>query len=208
MPRAALGLAFEDVTFRYPDQQVAVLEPLSFTLAPAQVLGLLGRTGSGKSTIARLITRQYEPQQWQIASAGLPLAMIERKQLRADVGLVTQDVQIFNASVRQNLSLFDQSIPETALMAALAEVELFDWLHNLPAGLDTILAAGGGGMSAGHAQLLALARVLLRDPGLVILDEASVRLESGHRTAPRSGDRSPAAQPSPPTQCDHHRRSA
>lgn len=181
LPRAALGLTFADVTFRYPDQQdaqhAAVLEQLSFTLAPGQVLGLLGRTGSGKSTIARLITRQYEPQQGQIAIAGLPLAMIEREQLRAHVGLVTQDVQIFNASVRQNLSLFDQSISDTALMVALAEVELLDWLHNLPEGLDTILAAGGGGMSAGQAQLLALARVLLRDPGLVILDEASARLD-------------------------------
>jgi len=91
--------------------------------------------------------------------------------------MVTQDVQIFHASVRQNISLFDDSIPDERVLAAVEEVGLSEWLAKLPDGLDTRLEGGGSGMSAGEAQLLAFARVLLEDPGLVILDEASSRLD-------------------------------
>ncbi len=97
--------------------------------------------------------------------------------LHERVGLVTQDVQLFNASVRDNLSLFEPDIADARLLEALRAVELEDWYESLPEGLDTVLPAGGGGMSAGQAQLLAFARMMLNDPGLVILDEASSRLD-------------------------------
>jgi len=99
-------------------------------------------------------------------------------------------VQLFAASVRDNLTLFDASIPDERIMAVLAELGLLDWFFGLPHGLDTELQSGGGGLSAGEAQLLAFARVFLRDPGLVILDEASSRLDPAtERLIERAVDR-------------------
>src|SRR5439155_13397128 len=93
------------------------------------------------------------------------------------VGMVTQDIQVFHASVRDNLTLFDRSIADGKVEAVLADLGLDEWLRSLPNGLDTRLAPGTSGLSAGQAQLLAFARVFLHDPGLVILDEASSRLD-------------------------------
>jgi len=104
--------------------------------------------------------------------------------------MVTQDVQLFGASVRDNLTLFNPRIPDGRVEAALEELGLGDWYRALPDGLDTGLPAGGGGLSAGQAQLLAFARVFLRDPGLVILDEASSRLDPAtERLLERAMDR-------------------
>ena len=91
--------------------------------------------------------------------------------------MVTQDVQLFRATVRENLTFFDDSVPDSDLMAVITRLELQPWLDSLPSGLDTMLEAGGGGLSAGQAQLLAFTRVFLRDPGVVVLDEASSRLD-------------------------------
>jgi ABC-type multidrug transport system fused ATPase/permease subunit len=154
-----------------------VLSDVSFTLAPGRVLGLLGRTGSGKTTLTRLLFRLYDPTDGAIRLGGADLRALRLADLRARVGIVTQDVQLFQASVRDNLTLFDHTIPDAAIQATLADLGMGPWLGGLPAGLDTELGPGGGGLSAGEAQLLAFARVFLRDPGLVILDEASSRLD-------------------------------
>ena len=90
---------------------------------------------------------------------------------------MTQDVQLFQATIRDNLTFFDPTLADTAVLAALHELGLSDWLAKQPDGLDTMLGAGSGGLSAGQAQLLALTRVFLADPGLIILDEASSRLD-------------------------------
>jgi ATP-binding cassette subfamily B protein len=97
--------------------------------------------------------------------------------LRARVGMVTQDVQLFSATLRDNISFFDPAVSDEQIMGALDSLGLLDWLETMPHGLDTRLAAGGAGMSAGEAQLLAFTRLLLKDPGLVILDEAASRLD-------------------------------
>jgi ATP-binding cassette subfamily B protein len=146
-------------------------------LQPGQVIGLLGRTGSGKTTLSRLIFRLYDPTAGAIRLAGVDLRDLALADLRARVGMVTQDVQLFAASVRENLTLFDTAISDERIEAALRELGLWDWVQALPNGLETQLGAGGQGLSAGEAQLLAFVRVLLRDPGLVILDEASSRLD-------------------------------
>jgi ABC-type multidrug transport system fused ATPase/permease subunit len=99
------------------------------------------------------------------------------KGLRQRVALVTQDVQLFQASVRDNLTFFNRDIPDERILAVIDDLELREWLQSLPAGLDTRLETGGRSLSAGEGQLLAMARVFLRDPGLVILDEASSRLD-------------------------------
>ncbi len=91
--------------------------------------------------------------------------------------MVTQNIQLFHATVRENLTFFDTSIPDEKILEAIQDLGLGDWFHSLPNGLDTELESGGGGLSAGEAQLLAFTRIFLRDPGLVILDEATSRLD-------------------------------
>jgi ATP-binding cassette subfamily B protein len=215
----ALALAFDQVTFTYPDARPAerparaddlqtpeeeppdlerfdllddtvealaseaVLCSLSFQLEAGTVLGLLGRTGSGKTSLTRLIFRFYDPEQGAVrvrlpgAAKWIDLRSLPLDEIRRRVGMIPQNVQLFNASVRDNLTFFDHSIPDAAIEYALHELGMGDWLRALPQGLDTELGSGGGGLSAGQAQLLAFGRIFLKDPGLVILDEASSRLD-------------------------------
>lgn len=173
LPSGALSVELEHVSFGYvPDEPV--LRDLSFRLEAGEVLGVLGRTGIGKTTLAKLLLRLYDPGEGQIRLNGRDVRELRTAALRQRVGLVTQDIQLFHASVRDNLSLFDPSLSSGDMLRVLEELELGDWLRRLPHGLDSLLA---GGMSAGEAQMLAFARVFLRDPGLVILDEASSRLD-------------------------------
>jgi ABC-type multidrug transport system fused ATPase/permease subunit len=155
----------------------SVLDDISFALAPGQTLGLLGRTGSGKTTLTRLLFRLYDPIGGAIRLDGVDIRDVALADLRGRIGMVTQDVQLFQASIRDNLALFDQAIDDRQIERALEELGLLEWVRWLPDGLNTKLGAGGLGLSAGEAQLLAFARVFLRDPGLVILDEASSRLD-------------------------------
>jgi ABC-type multidrug transport system fused ATPase/permease subunit len=175
-PAGPLAVSFEHVSFGY-DEEKTVIHDLSFQLQPGQVLGLLGRTGSGKTTVTRLLFRLYDPTNGTILLGGQPIQDAQLADLRRQIGIVTQDVQLFHATIRDNLTLFDHSITDEQIMTALADLRLIDWLKNMPAGLDTMLAANGSGLSAGEAQLLAFTRVFLRDPGLIILDEASSRLD-------------------------------
>jgi ABC-type multidrug transport system fused ATPase/permease subunit len=141
------------------------------------VLGLLGRTGSGKTSIARLLVRLYDPAVGSVRLAGADLREVPLAELRGRVGMVTQEVQLFGATVRDNLTLFDRSIPDERAVAALEQLGLAEWVRGLPRGLDTTIGPGGVGLSAGEAQLVAFTRLFLRDPGLVVLDEASSRLD-------------------------------
>jgi ATP-binding cassette subfamily B protein len=180
LPADPLALAFDGVGFSYDDgegQGAPTLHDISLALRPGEALGLLGRTGSGKSTLTRLIFRLYDPQAGAIRVGGADLRDLPLAELRRRVAMVTQEVQIFQASVRENLALFDPAVDDGRLEAALRELGLWEWVQRLPRGLDTPLGGGGHGLSAGEAQLLAFARVLLRNPGLVILDEASSRLD-------------------------------
>ncbi len=172
----ALAVEFADVSFGYGEEEM-VVEDLSFRLEPGEVLGLLGRTGSGKTTITRLLFRLYDPDRGTVKLGDVDVRQAQRTDLRAMIGMVTQDVQLFHATVRDNLTFFDPTIADTRILHALDELGLLPWYETLPEGLDTLLAANGGGLSAGEAQLLAFARVFLRDPAVVVLDEASSRLD-------------------------------
>lgn len=172
----ALATRFADVTFGYHDD-TPVLRDISFALQPGETLGLLGRTGSGKTTLSRLLFRLYDVDEGAICLDGVDLRQPRLAELRQRVALVTQEVQLFPATVRDNLTLFDPSIGDDKILVSLQELGLERWIKGLPNGLDTQLAANGAGLSAGEGQLLALARVFLKDPGLVILDEASSRLD-------------------------------
>jgi ATP-binding cassette subfamily B protein len=174
LPGGALGVEFDDVTFGYGAGDPA-LHGVSFAVRPGGVLGIVGRTGSGKSTIARLLARLYDPREGAVRIGGIDLRDARHDDVRARVGMVSQDVQLLHAPVRDNLTFFDPTIPDDRITAALRELGLGAWYDALPDGLDTLLP--GGGLSAGEAQLLAFARVFLRDPGLIVLDEASSRLD-------------------------------
>jgi ATP-binding cassette subfamily B protein len=182
LPAGPLAVEFERVSFHYEENE-NVLEEVSFSLLPGQILGLLGRTGSGKSTLTRLLYRLYDPAAGRIflgggpGSSRLDLRDLPLDDLRQRIGLVTQEVQLFQATVRDNLTFFDAAIPDDRLEAILRDLSLWEWVNSLPDGLQTFLGTGGQGLSAGEAQLLAFARVFLKDPGLVVLDEASARLD-------------------------------
>jgi ATP-binding cassette subfamily B protein len=176
LPSGALSVDVDGVSFGYVADE-PILADLSISLAAGQVLGVLGRTGIGKSTLAKLLLRLYDPDAGAIRLGGVDLRDVSFTALRQRVGLVTQEIQLFNASIRDNLSLFDPSLSDERMREVLEQLGLQAWLRRLPQGLDSRLAPDGAGMSAGEAQLLAFARVFLRDPGLIILDEASSRLD-------------------------------
>ena len=177
LPPTPLSVTFQHVTFAYHDKE-PTLKNIDFHLPAGRVLGLLGRTGSGKTTITRLLFRLYDPQVGAvILGDGIDLRTVALTDLRQRVGIVTQDVQLFRATVRDNLTFFDQRIADDRIVAVLTDLGLGDWLANLPDGLDTLMQSEGSSLSAGEAQLLAFTRVFLKDPGLVILDEASSRLD-------------------------------
>ncbi len=171
----ALTVQFDDVSFAYEAEPV--LRGVSCCLNAGEVLGLLGRTGSGKTTMSRLMFRLHDPQEGVVRLGGVDLREVRIESLRGRVGLVTQDVQLFHGTLRDNVTLFDESVPDACVHEVFAELGLDEWLRSLPEGLETYLGAGGRGLSAGEGQLVALARVFLKDPGLVVLDEASSRLD-------------------------------
>ncbi|HET7769528.1 MAG TPA: ABC transporter ATP-binding protein, partial [Chloroflexota bacterium] len=181
LPNAPPAVTFDDVSFGYGGEPV--VRAVSFSLAPGRTLGLLGRTGSGKSTLARLLFRLYDPTAGRVLLGDTDLRRVSLPELRQRVALVTQEVQLFHAPLRDNVALFDRTVADDGILGALAEVGLADWARSLPRGLDTPLASGAGGLlagtglSAGEAQLLAFARVFLRDPDVVVLDEPSSRLD-------------------------------
>jgi len=171
-----LAIAFQNVNFHYNPGD-PIFRNISFTLEAGKTLGLLGRTGSGKTTITRLLFRFYDIQSGRISIGDQDIRDIQLDELRQHVGLVTQDVQLFNASVRDNLALFHPQVSDEKIIAILQELGLGPWYESLSDGLNTGLSAGSSGLSAGEAQLLAFTRVFLKDPGLVILDEPSSRLD-------------------------------
>jgi len=176
IPPGPLAVDIHDLSFQYVDT-VPVLQHIEFTLEPGKVLGLLGRTGSGKTTLTRLLLRMYDPQQGQIRLNGVDLRAMHLDELYERIGIVTQDVQILHTTVRNNLTLFNPTITDARVIEALEILGLDSWYHSLPQGLDTQLVPGGSGLSAGESQLLAFARMFLKEPSLIILDEASSRLD-------------------------------
>ncbi len=176
LPAGALDVDFAHVTFGY-HADALVLNNITFTLPAGQVLGIVGRTGSGKTTLARLLLRLYDIQMGEIRLGNIPVQDMHLRTLRQHIGMVTQDVQLFHASVRDNLTFFNRAIPDERILQAIDDLGMTPWLKSLSAGLDTELGSDGEGLSAGEAQLLAFTRVFLANPGLIILDEASSRLD-------------------------------
>jgi len=177
LPSGSLGVELAGVSFVYPNG-AKVLHELDLVLPAGGVLGVVGRTGSGKTTLTRLLLRLLEATEGEVRVGNRPIGDVRLADLRKRVALVTQDVQLFEATLRDNLTLFSAfQADDRRLADVLHSLGLGPWYDALPDGLDTVLGAGGAGASAGEAQLVAFARVFLRDPGVVILDEATSRLD-------------------------------
>jgi ATP-binding cassette subfamily B protein len=177
LPEGALGLEFEHVHFSYsPDKPV--LHDITFAVRPGERLGIIGRTGSGKSSLSRVLLRLYNIGSGTIRVGGVDIRDLSLSALYRRVGMVTQDVQLFDGTLRDNLTLFDGSISDGYILETTERLGLKQWIDSQPEGLDTHLKAGGSSLSAGEAQLFALTRVFLTQPSLVILDEPSSRLDA------------------------------
>ncbi|HUR78862.1 MAG TPA: ABC transporter ATP-binding protein [Acidimicrobiales bacterium] len=175
LPSGALAVEFLGVDFAYERQPV--LRDVSFRVEPGHVLGVVGRTGSGKTTLARLTFRLYDPDRGVVRVGDADVRDLRVDGLQRHIGLVTQDVQLFAGTLRDNVSLFDPDVRDDRLFAVFESLGLHAWLAEFPDGLDTVLGPNARGLSAGEAQLVALTRVFLENPGVVVLDEASSRLD-------------------------------
>ena len=188
MPSQRGEVVFEGVHFAYrPDEPI--LRDLSFRLAPGEHVALVGPTGSGKTTVIRLLCRLYEPQRGRILLDGRDIRSLSLPDLRRQLGVVLQDTFLFSGSVGDNLRL-DRQIDDRQLMDVCRELGLSSLLGRLPQGLDTELRERGGNLSSGERQLLAVARVAIRNPNVLVMDEATAFMDpSTEATLQRDLDR-------------------
>jgi ATP-binding cassette subfamily B protein len=170
------NIEFRDVAFSY-DTEREILRNISFEVRPGRTLAIIGATGSGKTTIINLLERFYDPRHGSILLDGVDLRRFEPHWLRENIGLVMQDIFIVPGSVRENI-LLDRELPESEIDRILSLSQLKNVVKSLPHGLDTKIGEGGMDLSAGQKQLLAFARVLARDPKILVLDEATSNVDS------------------------------
>jgi len=170
------SVKFEGVTFRYPARDNLALDQVSFEVETGQSLAIVGATGSGKSTIIRLLMRFYEPQSGEIQFGGKSLANWNRQELRRQIGVVQQEVYLFSGTVRDNLSLGGEPFEDSFLESQCRKTHFWELIKNR-GGLEMIVAEGGSNLSLGERQLLALTRMWVFNPRVLILDEATASVD-------------------------------
>jgi subfamily B ATP-binding cassette protein MsbA len=177
--RVSGRLEVKDLTFIYPGSKQPVLDKVSFSIDPGQMFALVGRSGSGKSTLANLIPRFYHHEQGQILIDGVDVEDYTLRNLRRHIALVTQQVVLFNDTIASNIAYGDLSTaPRAAIQKAAEAAYASEFIDRLPAGLDTLVGENGVLLSGGQRQRLAIARALLKDAPILILDEATSSLDT------------------------------
>lgn len=177
------GIAAKELEFHYPgEHKIPVINRVSFTLSPGDHLGLLGRVGSGKSTLLRLMAGLYTPTSGSVLIDGIDLQQIDPAELRTRIGYVGQDPQLFMGTLRENLTLSDSWLSDSKVIEVLNKLDLYGMVARHPRGLDMPLTEAGGGLSGGQRQLLAVARMMLRDPAYVFLDEPTSHMDQNTET--------------------------
>jgi len=177
LPRLEGRVELDRVCFRYGEDQTDVLHNLSFEVNPGEVVGIVGSTGSGKTTLVKLLQRLYMPSAGRIAVDAMSLVALDGSWLRRQIGVVAQDFVLFNRSIRENITLGDPDIDDQRMVEAARLVGAHPVIAQLAEGYDTVLNERGRGLSAGQRQSIALARALVTDPSILILDEATSALD-------------------------------
>lgn len=170
-------IAFEGVHFRYDREAPPVLADVSFSIAPGERIGLVGGIGTGKSTVLRLIHGLAVPQAGRVLIDGIPTTQLDPAVLRSHVGLSLQQAELFHGTIRSNIALADPGIDDASVIEAARAAGALEWIVRLPKGFDTPVHERGAGLSGGQRQTIVLARVLLRRPRVVLLDEPTSDLD-------------------------------
>lgn len=171
------GVVFQDVSFSYRTRSEKALNEVSFELQPGKTMAIVGATGSGKSTIARLLLRFYEPSQGKIQLGDVALEHWPRWALRQHVGFIPQDVYLFEGTVRDNLLLSNSSLSDSYLVEQCKKAQVWDRIEKR-GGLDLFIVEGGQNLSLGEKQLLSFARMLVLNPEVLVMDEATASLDN------------------------------
>jgi subfamily B ATP-binding cassette protein HlyB/CyaB len=170
-------ITFKDVDFRYTTDGPTILKKISFALPMGQSIGVVGSSGSGKSTIAKLLQRLYIPQGGRICIDGIDLGTIDPTVLRRQIGVVLQDSFLFNRTIRENIALIDPSISMERVIQAAKLSGAHAFIAELSNGYDTMVEEQGNNLSGGQRQRIAIARALINDPKILIFDEATSALD-------------------------------
>ena len=203
LPQGPLDIEFDNVSFSYPtradvgletlelatdgkienDTNNLVLSDVSFKIKPGTMLALVGPSGSGKTTISQLIARLYDPTNGKVTVGNVNINEVSRDEIRRNIGVVTQDSHLFHDSIKNNLIYAKEDATDSEIWSALESAQISDFVNSLPEKLDTIVGDRGYRLSGGEKQRIAIARVFLKQPRIVILDEATAHLDNENEAA-------------------------